>query len=477
MQEAKELDQVINVGFLFGIAKVHADAPQDYARQHMLQYLASHGERAMEEEPLRKMIAPMAAIPMAAPDTLPALRDSVQRQHAARTACVMQSVQRDTPLLDGETLLEETFTYLNKPYNGARARSVVLLRSTNYGQLVYLFKDVVVDQEGRLLFIEPVAKVLAQDADLELFLDNPEEVLATIGSKLAGSLLSSLGGAIAKSLFEAVFPPGVPSYFDKVYAEMKRIVGEELQQSLIDSVDGAIKSIQQHLEDEYLPAKAERNLDVLEDRKHLFALMQKYESTYLSGPGGMLGTLMSDKYAKLGFSVFLIAASLQLALFQEMAVVDPGNLERDGTPRSPLLSSYGRPETGTVAKAAAKYADFAEKLWPKIVADRRAKVHLLAQTLCAPGDTCGGSCHHYAWYVDDLVPGAAKLPTTWNTKVVEYRQADGDKHGNNPNKELIANNFEVYKTQKVEELRKSLGVPEKIVEVWRQLVKAPLKPA
>lgn len=475
MQDAKALDHVINVGFIFGIAQVYPDAPPDYARRHMLQYLAHHGTHDMDEATLGKMIAPMSAIPVASSDALPSLRDSVLRQHAARTACVMQSIQRETPLLEGEVLQDETFTYLNKPFNGARPRSVVLLRTTNFGQLVYLFKEVAVDQDGRLLFLGAMPKVLSDTADTELFLDNPEEVLATIGSKLAGSLLSSLGGAIAKSLFESVFPPGVPSYFDKVYVEMKRIVGQELQQSTIDSVDGAIKNIQQHLEYEYLPAKAARDLTVLEDRKHLFTLLQKYESTFLSGPNGMLGTLMSDKYAKLGFSVFLIAASLQLALFQEMAVVDPGNLGRDGTVRDPLLSSYGRPDDGTVAQAALKYADFAEKLWPKIIADRRAKVHQHEQTLCALGDTSGGSCRNFVWYVDDLEVGEVPLPASWKTKVMECRQASRDKEGNNPNKDLLLQHFEAYKTLKESELRNSLGVPEVIVSTWRQLAKTPLK--
>ncbi|MDF9754821.1 hypothetical protein [Pseudomonas hunanensis] len=286
MQAAKELDQVTNVSFLFGIAKVQAEAPPDYARQHLLRYLAEYGEQGVDEERLQQMTRLMAAIPLTSADTLPTLRDSVLRQHAARTACIRQAVERQTPLLEGETLLEESFAFLGKPYNGCRVRSVALLRTTNYGQLVYLFKDVVVGQDGQLLFIEAVGPVSSPAADLELSsTDVVAAAFGELGGKLATSLASAVGGAIGKALFEQAFPPGVPSYFDQVYVELKRIVGGELQQSLIDSIDGSIKSIQQHLETEYLPAKESLDLTLLEDRKQLFALLQKYETTYPLRPG------------------------------------------------------------------------------------------------------------------------------------------------------------------------------------------------
>ncbi|WP_434729053.1 hypothetical protein [Pseudomonas soli] len=477
MQAAKELDQVTNVSFLFGIAKVQAEAPPDYARKHLLRYLAEYGEQGVDEERLQQMTRLMAAIPLTSADTLPTLRDSVLRQHAARTACIRQAVERQTPLLEGETLLEESFAFLGKPYNGCRVRSVALLRTTNYGQLVYLFKDVVVGQDGQLLFIEAVGPVSSPAADLELSsTDVVAAAFGELGGKLATSLASAVGGAIGKALFEQAFPPGVPSYFDQVYVELKRIVGGELQQSLIDSIDGSIKSIQQHLETEYLPAKESLDLTLLEDRKQLFALLQKYETTYLSGPGGMLGTLMNERYAKLGFGVFLIAAGVQLALFQEMAFVDPNGLGRDGTLRSPLQSSYGQPKTGTVARAAKMYAEFAAELWPRIIKDREAKISHDVRNMCAPGDTGGTSCHRYGW-LDDELERSVLLPCTWKTKVTLYRVCDGDKSGKNPNLDFMNERFANYPVERVEALRKSLGVPETIIEQWRSLIETPVRPA
>jgi hypothetical protein len=71
-----------------------------------------------------------------------------------------------------------------------------------------------------------------------------------------------------------------------------------------------------------------------------------------------------------GFQAFLIAAGEHLAVLQEMALVDPDNCDDSGAYRKPTQSSYGLPQTGSVALTAQEYADFADQQWSAIKAQR-----------------------------------------------------------------------------------------------------------
>jgi len=448
-------------------------------------YLAEHGETQVDtnDERFLRMIAPVPPVPLADKASHPDVSEAIRRQHDAHMACALRSVERETPLLDGETVEGDDFSFLTARFNGCPERTVVLRRMTNYGELLYLFPGVTVDSAGRLLFQEPptprstAARPMLHAAALNLTM---ESVATSVAKELASGMLSAVGGAIAGAILEDIFPPGVPNYFDQVYEEMKRIVGAELQQATIEQVNGAINNIKRDLTTEYKPAKQGKDLNCPEERQFLFHLLQKYETTFLSGPGGMVGILMADNYAKAGFSVFLLGAGLHLALFQEMANVDPSNKGSDGVFRSPLDSSYGRPGTGTVATNAMQYAAFAENIWPQVRADRKAKVHHGVSQESTYVDSTGASTTYYAWFRDDVSPGDRWLPGSGLTKkdaymVNEYVEARKDKHGKNPNRDKLIRDCEAYAEQKAQELTTKLSDPAAIAATWRQLVTAPIK--
>ena len=180
----------------------------------------------------------------------------------------------------------------------------------------------------------------------------------------------------------------------------------------------------------------------------------------------MLGTLMSDKYGKAGFGAFLLGAGLHLALYQEMANVDPSNVDGGGKFRGPLESSYGRPTTGTIATTALYYAAFAEKTWPQMLADRAAKIRHGVSTECIPGINGGAICHDYAWLKDEISP-----------ENNQAKSVQRDKDGKAPAIDEMNAAYQTYAAAKAKELTDSLNGPGAITTDWKALVASPIKVA
>lgn len=455
------LDEATHVEFIFCIATEKPGAPANYCSERMRQYLAQHGETEVDpsSERFARMVAPVSAVPLADREVHPKFSTAADQLLRTQLAGALRMVNQKTPLFDGEVVEQDEFTFLTAPFNGCSERTAVLRRTTNFGELLYLFADVTVDSTGGLLFQAAPQRLPAKVEALAFAID-PKSVAANVAKEIATGMLSAVGGAIAGAILDSVFPPGVPSYFDKVYAQMEKIVGAQLQQATIDQVNGAINNIKTHLATEYQPAKQGKNLDDAEERQHLFALLQKYETTYLSGPGGMLGTLMSPKYEKVGFSVFLLGASLHLALYQEMANVDPRNKGPDGRFRSPLDSSYGRPQSGTIASTAKQYADFAKRVWNNIIDARKAKIWRRAGYVSVPGAAWGG---HYAWFRDDLRPGNLRLPGGGTVNGFQPGDAAG-----------LDQEYNAYVAEQLKALSTSLDDPAGIMAAWEQLVATPI---
>src|SRR5262249_2032989 len=138
-------------------------------------------------------------------------------------------------------------------------------------------------------------------------------------------------------------------------------------------------NVQNAISSEYRPRKAQSDLNLETNRRDLYGLLQKYDNTFLSGSDGMIGTLMDPAYAQESFPVFLLGAGLQLAVYQEMSVVDPVRNAQGKWP-SPLESSYGKPSTGTVALTAQRFATHARQTWAKMLQGRGDAIQLVHWT-------------------------------------------------------------------------------------------------
>jgi len=473
MPEMLPLDDTTSTHVGFFILGISNEAPASYPTMRMETYLHSFGDTSIapESELFQRMITPPRGIQFADASSHPNLSENIQKQHQARTACAIQTANANAPLFPNEVIQNDFFTFLTAPFEAAPARTAVLCRTTNFAQLLFIYEGIIVEESGRLVIQrmpEPPVNAL-----MSLAADVPTESIATsIAGNLAKKLASTIGGAIGGAVFNAIFPPGVPSYFDQVYAAITKIVHQELQQDTITHINGAINNIKQHVETEYEPAKNSKNLDILEDRTFLFQLLQKYESTYLSGTDGMLGTLMDEQYQKASFGVFLLGASLQLSLFQEMANVDPSNTSGTGSFRSPLESSYGQPNSGTVAKTASNYVDYAKKVWLAMQQDRRNAVTFESGGKCAPFDQTGSSCRYYLWYIDSLGDNDKRLPD--GTKVTDYLMIPPSKESQKDKEDQFKQQYNDYIESKVQDLSDSLSAPNDIIASWQQLIKQPI---
>lgn len=402
---------------------------------------------------------------------LPAIPKGLQKN----IECLRSILNNDFPLLPAEVVREDIVTLLAKEYGQIPVNTVVIQRNTNLATLYFILENIAVDKEY---------KPILQTIDLPLQAPQPltqgqailfagtgaKSIAATIGKELASGILGAIGGAIADAILDAIFPPETPAYFDEVYKHIAKIVHQEIQQSKIDEVSAAITNVVKKINNEYTPARKERDLTKEKDRKYLFNLLQKYDQTFLSGSGGMLGTLQQENNANAGFTVFLLGASIQLAIYQEMANVDPMNGDEKKGWKSPLKSSYGKPKTGTVAKTAKDFVVFGDKTYKAVLKARKNSItaekysELVNETKW--GSRFPSWKRHYYVRVNDN--GVA-------TTVLKDIGQD-DKNGKNPNYDAFVNNdLANYRKEKNDELIAEMNNPLETIGKWKKLIDSPIK--
>ena len=487
MKKIQVLDKNTKVGFLLCIVSTSPHAPVNYRLEKLRLHLAQHGNFQLDPSPFLREYATVPEPPVAPRQGEVKLSKPVLRQHAARTACALQAIEQETPLLPGEIIEQEEFSYLTAPFHGCPERNALLRRKTNFAELLYLFRGLTVDQSGQLLYEEPVrVHVPARTKKGKPIAVGgmAGDAVSFIAKGIAGGMLSAVGGAIFSGIFDKLFPPVVPDYFGEVYTEMKQIVGGEIQQDTVNHINGAINNVKLMLTNEYGPARKGADLNNPEQRKHLAGLLRGYMATFTSGPDGMLGTLMTDTYGQLGFGAFLIGAGLHLALCQEMANVDD-MVDSSGAFPKPRESSYGRPQNGTVALNAIYYAGFANKTWPLIMQARAAKIKNLEKKiavyvdLSTPTNIAPPSwiTNNYAYFSDDLnLTGSKRLPNNGDF-VIEYEIADAAKDGSNPIRDRITQDYTTYIGARWVDLTNDFNDPIGIATDWLGLVDNPIKVA
>ncbi|MGV3597453.1 MAG: hypothetical protein ACO1PI_06245 [Bacteroidota bacterium] len=400
------------------------------------------------------------------PEELPKVSATLQKS----IDCLLETADDKYPLLPQEYVVDDFVSTLAETLEEIPKGTVVLQRTTNFATLYYIVLNVKIEGKTAL----PQQVVIEEEVMLmaggEFMVDNGKKSLPVkIAKGIGGAMVSKIGGFIAEAIWDALFPPGVPDYFDEVYKEITKIVDQKVDQSRIDSINGAIANLADKLANEYKPAKSVSNLKLEKDRRRLYDLLQKYDQTFLSGPGGMLGSLQQDQIAKAGFGVFLLGASLQLAIFQEMANIDPYNGDEKNGWKSPLQSSYGMPKTGSVSKMAKNYAEFASKTWVKILDDRKAqaKAEKFTKRLQPVKHNKYGTLLNVHYWVRVNDNGAATI--------VEKKIGQDEKDGKNPRYDAFCNNELVnYRNQKAAELSDKMENPAATIANWLALVEKPI---
>lgn len=473
------------------ISELRAAAPPDYRRKKLLAGLRTPDEQAGLRHLSLDLAAtdgPPAPVPLVAEDALPRLHGPQRELLDRFVRCVVGRIEERYPLLPGERVEHDAPTLLASELHGFAAGTAVIRRTTNMAVLAYVIGNVAVDGRGHVKRVTRPALAAHRPPDATpgpwspaghpgpLWLGGPAPSLGSmvgsaaswVGGQLASGLVSAVGGAIMNGLLEQIFPPGVPSYFDEVYKQMARIVGQEIDAASVASIDSAINGVRQHLANEYRPARDAADLNREADRQLLFELLQKYDSAFLAGPGGMIAALQTERHRLAGFGAFMLGAGVQLALFQEMANVVPQRPRQGEGWLAPLETSYGKPRTGTVATTAQAMAAHLDATWP-LVEQARAKLVTTrlyeAHKHVIPG---GGDIYWELWgeIVDDGRALAAR-----------ELQKNDEKNGANPSKAMLAADCEQHKRLVLRQLDTTYNHPREVAALWRQLAEQPLKTA
>jgi len=349
--------------------KIFGASPQSYVREKVERAFRRQADLGAElsDEVVNQKVASVvnhhlgASVPIALPEAFYEITAEQEAEIEARKRCVLATLLRESPLLEGEAVNEDFFTFLQGPFESLQADTAVLKRTTNMAEIYYLFDDVQV-VAGDLRFIEPApvpytTEVAARQTLMSAVAAKP--ITATsIAKKLGSGLVDGIAGTIGGLIFEAIFPPGVPDYFDEVYKEIRNIVKQEVTSASIDNINGRVNGIVAWQKNTYKPRKASGDVP----RKDLLDMITpQVDGLYKEA----VYTLMEERYAKPGLPAFMVAAGVHLALMQEQALVDPLRPE-------PAKSSFAT----SVKLNAQTYCDHIVSTFNAIVADREKAVEI-----------------------------------------------------------------------------------------------------
>ncbi|XP_078579075.1 uncharacterized protein LOC144863603 [Branchiostoma floridae x Branchiostoma japonicum] len=196
--------------------------------------------------------------------------------------------------------------------------------------------------------------------------------------KPKGPVVGALGQVIFGEMWELIFPAASLS---PTLEDIRCVVQQELKEDVLDQINGVLHDLQDALSINYAVNKRNSDITNPADRQRLHDFLQGLDQNLTTT--GVIGTLMQENYAKIGLSCFLLLAGLRIALYQEMAVVDPENKSPDLNPaRSPR---YGTPHTGVVAMYAREYAQHVEQWWPRVIDDRENAIVFYESYTLSPG--------------------------------------------------------------------------------------------
>lgn len=240
--------------------------------------------------------------------------------------CAIQDLVEMEPLIEGETIEEDFFSYLTEPFGDVPANTGVLRRTTNMARVLYTFELVRIDQ-GNLVHIAPPAPQVpdAPPQVLRLSFNITGKVIKGLlkkaGAKAAETALSKVGAIVLSLVMKEL---GMENDTEKMLSEIRKIIKEEIEGNEITKIEGMINGTIQFLTVEYKNQKARADLSKTETRKALLADLKSYSNRFYTD---VIGTLKQEKYTLRGMKTFLTAAPIHLLITQEMALVDPDYMD------------------------------------------------------------------------------------------------------------------------------------------------------
>lgn len=271
--------------------------------------LASEGINRIEHFP----------IPLQPKDQWPALPENEMRIVHYRMHRLIMAINRSYPLLEGEVIQDDGYlaSYLAKDYADYPAGTVVVRRQTSFGEIYFMDSSFSIREQQIQGNSNPEVGSLLAQPNLELAEDFSWGGLAI---DIAKSLASAIAGKIGSSIFDTYFPPGVPPYFDQVYAQFEKIINKSIAENKRKEMSAAVLSIQDGMRT-YNRIKAD-------PPKH--AESQRILSDLWNESRQLTNNI--KEFNEVGLGLFAVAGGLHLAILQERALTDPDHTDPNKSP-------------------------------------------------------------------------------------------------------------------------------------------------
>lgn len=378
--------------------------------------------------------------------------EAVQSQIESKTACFLKAVETGKAKSDlkvQEVVEEERFTYLEMPFENFPKYTGVLICRTDQAEYClitvgHLFRPYQVRRElkchGAIFYQAPEIQVIIPGKD--------------IAKSMVEALLGGIGGEIGVLIFNAIFPPGIPSYFNEVNKLIEEIVKKELTQNTIGEINGQINGMKDWVAITYTNAKKSGL-----SKEKLTQLLQPKESMITIY---LVAVLMEKRYAETGLTVFMIGAGMHLSILQELALIDPNAASPTESHYAKSLQQYGK-----------RYADHAKPTMENILQARADKIQTKSYMYSPP--TSGAirvtNCHY--WF-EDLVTGCKSQ--NWLNTITPGLSKGGATESNKDAEKQRNEAFEKYKKEKHIQLVKDMEDPVVTANEWLKLVDRPIPP-
>ena len=278
------------------------------------------------------------------------------RQIEIAKQCALADLMGSAPLIEGEAILSDRFTYLTEDFDDLPAGTAILLRETNFARLIHVFEGVLITDQGL------VRTGLLRASDAEPTAPQPlggiaTTILTTILKEAAGAIGSQVGAAIFKAISAELFGDDTEKLVESIRAAVKN----EIVRNEIETLEGGLQAFMDYLISDYLVRKSKMDLTSTKDRTDLFNAIQPYSQSLYQ----IMGRLIQDSVARKGLNTYMTGATLHITIFQELALVDPNALD-------PNDSSY----LETLRQRAAAFSNHISKTFNAILSDRLAQIEL-----------------------------------------------------------------------------------------------------
>jgi hypothetical protein len=347
--------------------------------------------------------------------------------------CAIQEVAESMPLLLGEEIQSDFFSYLTAPYDDIPANTPVLLRKTNVSEILFVFEMVKLS-EGDIIHIPgeeaPLQKAIAASLGFSYEITGKmiKGWLKSAAGSVASGALSKLGTVIINAVLKELL--GIDDT-QQMIDEITRIIKEEVESNEMAKMEGRVSGTLQFFMGEYIHMRSHLNLDKKEDREKLMYDLKDYSNRFYTD---VIGILRQEKYAQRGLRTFMMAASLHLLITQEMAMIDPDSMD-------PNKSGY----LLTLRDNATLYRKHVQAVYDRAMATRNNMEVYTKQFVECPGSSCVHKTTY--WWRDNFSnENAGEFMGTKDPKRSAY--------------EVASESLEKHRSAVLAKLRTELGNPQ-----------------